>query len=442
MLEMDYRERVSLLIKLRDVVKENEKEIYKALEHDLGKPAYESYYTEIGLIYNEINYTLKFLKSWMQEKTLPTPFFHMPAVSTVVREPYGRVLIISPWNFPFQLSLIPLVNAWAAGNVVTIKPSEVSGHCEKVLYRMITENFHTSRVRVITGGPEITMDLLAKKFDFIFFNGSRRVGKIVYEKASELMTPVCLQMGGKTPAIVDENCNLEEAAKRIVHGKFVNCGQNALAPEYVLVPKKLKKKFVKLLDQYIEEFYGENPVESENYGSIINLQHFFRLLDLIEHQTIILGGEFDTMKVKISPTVVEEDSFCSEMMKDEIFGPILPILTYEGFDEAVEVIERFPTPPACYIFTKNRLHEEFIKNNYRCGSVCVNDIMLQGMTSHLPLGGVGSSGMGRYHGKAGYDTFSNIKSIVKKRNIANSSLRYPPYDKNKMPLLKRIMKSK
>ncbi len=441
-MDMDYRERVSLLIKLRDVVKEYEKEMMDALYEDLGKPPFECYSTEIGLIYNEINYTLKYLKSWMLEKTLPTPLFHMPAVSTVTREPYGRVLIITPWTFPFQLSLIPLINAWAAGNVVTIKPSEVSSHCEQVIKKMLTENFHTSRVRVFTGGPEATMDLLDKKFDFIFYCGSTRVGRIVLEKAAQQMTPVCLQMGGKTPAIVDENCNLEVAAKRIVYGKFINCGQNSLAPEYVLVPKKKKKEFIRYIDHYIKEFYGENPVNSPDYGKIINLFHFFRLLDLIEHQTIILGGEFDTVNLKISPTVVEEDSFCSEMMKDEIFGPILPIITYEGFDEAIEVIERFPSPPACYLFTRERSHEDYIKNNYRCGSVCINDIMIQGTTPFIPVGGVGNSGIGRYHGKAGYDTFSNIKGIMKKRSVTEVKLKFPPYDKNKMPLLRRLMRSK
>lgn len=436
---LDYRERINLLMKLRDVVKGYEQEIYRALAMDLGKSEFEAYESEIGLILTELNYTIKYLASWMKFKTVPTPFSHMPATSMVYREPYGKVLIISPWNYPFQLTLIPLIGAWAAGNEVTIKPSELSAYSEKVIYKMLTENFHTSRVRVMTGGLEVTMDLLDKKFDFIFFTGSTRVGHIVMKKASEQMTPVCLQLGGKSPCIVDKTCNLRLAAKRIVRGKFINCGQSSTAPEFVLIDETVKEKFVSYVDKYIHEFYGESPLKSKDYGKIINHVHFYRLMDLIEQQEIIIGGQFDIQTLQIAPTVVYEHSLCSEMMKTEIFGPILPIITYKTWEEAMDKIERFHHSPALYLFTRDKNHEEYVKNYCIAGSMCINDTMFQATTPYLPLGGVGNSGMGKYHGKAGFDTFSNIKSVMKRSNHGDHHVVYPPHAK-KMHLLKRILK--
>jgi aldehyde dehydrogenase (NAD+) len=436
---LDYRERISLLMKLRDVMKGYEKEIYQALKNDLGKSAFEAYETEIGLILVELNYTIKYLSSWMKFKTVPTPFSHMPATSMVYREPFGRVLIISPWNYPFHLTLIPLINAWAAGNEVTIKPSELSTASEKVIYEMLTENFHTSRVRVMTGGPETTMDLLEKKFDFIFFTGSTRVGKIVMQEAAKQLTPVCMQLGGKSPCVIDRSCNLKAAAKRIVRGKFVNCGQSSTAPEFVLIDETKKDDFIRYMQRYIWQFYGREPLKSPDYGKIINHIHFYRLMDLIEHQEILIGGEFDIQTLQIAPTVVAENSLCSNMMKTEIFGPILPILTYQTWEEAMDKIARFHHAPALYLFTKEKRHEEYIKNCCIAGSICINDTMLQATTPYLPFGGVGNSGTGRYHGKAGFDTFSNIKSVMKRSNSGESTVMYPPYAE-KMQLLKRILK--
>jgi len=436
---MDYRERINLLMKLRDVVRANEKNIYRALKEDMGKPEFEAYETEIGLVMEELNYTIKYLSSWMKYKTVPTPYFHMPASSMVYREPYGKVLIISSWNDPFQLTLIPLINAWAAGNQVTLKPSEVTGNSAKLIHDMLTENFHTSRVRVMLGGPEVTMDLLDKKFDFIFFTGSMSTGRIVMAKAAEQMTPVSLQFGGKTPCLVDDTCNLKAAARKIVRGKFLNCGQSSLAPEFVLIDEARKDKFLTYVKYYIKKFYGENPLESPDYGRIVNLEHFFRLLDLIEHQEIIIGGDFDTYQIKISPTVVMENSLCSDMMKTEIFGPILPILTYRTWEEAVDRIMRFQHAPAMYLFTKDKNHEEYIKNHYSAGSICINDVLMQAMTPYLPMGGVGSSGMGKYHGKAGFDLFSNVKSVMKRRNRAENRILYPPY-LDHIKWLKKILK--
>lgn len=435
---MEYRERLSLLMKLRDVIKGYENGIYDALYQDLMKSKFESYESEIGLILAELNYNIKYLSSWMKFKTVPTPMSHMPASSLVYREPYGRVLIISPWNYPFQLTLIPLIHAWAAGNQVTIKPSELSTASEKVIYKMLTENFHTSRVRVMTGGPEVTMDLLEKKFDFIFFTGSTRVGKIVMQKAAAHMTPVSLQLGGKSPCIVDNSCNLRMAAKRIVRGKFLNSGQSATAPEFVLIDETKKDAFLKYVDEYIHKFYGEEPLKSPDYGKIINHTHFYRLMDLIEHQEILLGGDFNLQTLQIEPTVVAENSLASEMMKTEIFGPILPVITYKTWEEAVDKIMRFHHSPALYLFTKNKEHEEFVKNECITGSICINDTMLQVTTPYLPFGGVGSSGMGKYHGKAGFDTFSNIKSVMKRSN-GGSRIMFPPF-KDKLPILKRILK--
>lgn len=436
---LDYRERINLLMKLRDVIKGYEKEIYRALEADLGKSAFEAYESEIGLILMELNYTIKYLSSWMKFKTVPTPLSHMPATSMVYREPYGRVLILSPWNYPFHLTLIPLIHAWAAGNQVTIKPSEIAEHSQKVIYEMLTENFHTSRVRVMTGGPKVTMNLLDKKFDFIFFTGSKRVGRIIMEKAASQMTPVCLQMGGKTPCIVDKTCNLRSAAKRIVRGKFLNCGQSSTAPEFVLIDESVKDAFIQYVRRYIRQFYGKEPLKSPDYGKIINHIHFYRLMDLIEHQEIIIGGEFDTMTLQIAPTVVYEHSLCSEMMKTEIFGPILPLITYQTWEEAIDKIDRFHHSPALYLFTKDKEHEEYVKNHCFAGSICINDTMLQAATTYLPFGGVGSSGTGKYHGKAGFDTFSNIKSVMRRSSAGGSSVMYPPFT-DKMQLLKKILK--
>ena len=436
---MDYRERINLLMKLRDVVRANEKNIYQALKADLGKPEFEAYESEIGLILSELNYTIKYLSSWMKFKTVPTPYFYMPAASMIYREPFGKVLIISPWNFPFQLTMIPLINAWAAGNDVTIKPSEIAGNSAKLIYDMLTENFHTSRVRVMLGGPEAAMDLLDKKFDFIFFTGSERGGRIVMEKAAKHLTPVSLQLGGKTSCLVDDSCNLRETAKKIVHGKFMNCGQSSLAPEFVLVSEAKKDRFLKYVEYYIMKFYGEDPLKSPDYGRIINLENFYRLLDLIEHQEILIGGDFDTFEIKISPTVVAEHSLCSDMMKTEVFGPILPIVTYRTWEEAVDRLMRFQKPPALYLFTRDKNHEEYIKNHFTAGSICINDTIVQTMSPFLPMGGVGSSGMGKYHGKAGFELFSNIKSVMKRNSTIDNRVTDPPYH-DKLHWLKRLLK--
>jgi aldehyde dehydrogenase (NAD+) len=289
------------------------------------------------------------------------------------------------------------------------------------------------------GGPEVTMDLLNKKFDFIFFTGSTRVGKIVMGKAAEQMTPVSLQLGGKSPCIVDDTCNLKNAAMRIVRGKFLNCGQSSLAPELVLVDEKVCDRFLFFLKKYITEFYGKEPIKSKDYGRIINMEHFFRLLDLIEQQELVIGGEYDTVNMKIEPTVVIEQSLCSDMMKTEIFGPILPILPYRTWEEAVDKVMRFHHAPAAYLFTKDKSREDFINEHMIAGSVCINDVMLQASTPYLPMGGVGNSGTGKYHGKAGFDLFSNIKSVMKRGNQGGSRIIFPPY-RDKLKLLKRIMK--
>lgn len=436
---LDYRERINLLMKLRDVVKAEEKRIYQALYDDLGKCEFEAYESEVGLILQELNYTMKYLSSWMKYKTVPTPFSYMPASSMIYREPLGRVLIIAPWNYPFQLTLIPLINAWAAGNKVTLKPSEIAGNSAKVLYEILTENFHTSRVRVMLGGPDVTNNLLNKKFDFIFYTGSQSEGKFVMQKAAEQMTPVSLQMGGKTPCIVDDTCHLKTAAKRIVRGKFLNCGQSSTAPEFVLVSENKKEELIQYLDYYIHKFYGSEPLKSPDYGRIINLENFFRLLDLIEHQEILIGGDFDTQTIQIEPTVVYENSMCSEMMKTEIFGPILPIMSYKTWKEAVDRVLRFQHTPALYLFTKNKKHEEEIKKKCLVGSICINDIQMQVTTPYLPMGGVGGSGIGKYHGKAGFDTFSNIKSVMKRGSQSGTNVPYPPFA-GKLRMLKRILK--
>ncbi len=436
---MDYRERVQLLRRLRDVIKENEKKIYEALYADLGKTKFEVYESELGPIFVELNYTIKYLSSWMKRKTVPTPYSHMPATSMVYREPYGKVLIISPWNAPFKMSILPLMHALAAGNQVILKPSEVCENSAKIIEEMLSKHFHTSIIRVLLGKKEVTMELLEQKFDFIFFTGSTRVGKIVMRKAAKQMIPVSLQLGGKSVCVIDRECNLKLASRRVIRGKFTNCGQSVLAPELVLLPETRIEEFISLLRQDIEKFYGKSPLESEDYGKIINLRQFYRLLDLLENQEILIGGDYDLERLKIEPTVVRETSFCSNLMKEEIFGPILPLISYRDWNEAMEYLSRFENPPAAYLFTKNKTREEFFCENVLAGSICINDVGMQGSTPYLPMGGVGSSGIGKYHGKAGFDLFSNIKSVMRKNSYTETRLFYPPF-RGKLKWVKKVFK--
>ena len=436
---MDYRERNNLLMKLRDVIKANEKKIYEALKKDLGKAKFEAYETEIGPILMELNYTMKYLTSWMQFKTVPTPFFHMPATSTVYRQPHGRVLILAPWNEPFVLSLIPLIHAWAAGNEVTLYPSGFAKESQKLLYEMLMNQFPISRIRVVTGGECEKEKLLEKEFDFMFCIGSRKEGQMVLEAAAKQMIPTAIQIYGKNPCIIDRECHLKYAARQIVWGKFLNCGQNVMAPDFVLIEESQKQEFLSYVERYIKKFYGEEPLKSVDYGKLVSQEHMYHLLDLMEHQEILLGGEVDISNNKISPTVVLETSLCSEMMKESILGPILPIMTYDGWEDGVEKLSRFPDTSAVYAFTKNKKHEEWLKEQCITGSLCINDVLVQGSSPYLPIGGVGAAGMGRFHGKAGFDTFSIIKSVMKRNPQGDSRIKHPPFA-GKLKMLKRILK--
>ncbi|RKD30545.1 aldehyde dehydrogenase [Thermohalobacter berrensis] len=431
--------RMEMLKHLKKVILENEKLILKALKDDLNKPPFEAYATEIGIVLDEIDYVIKNLKNWTKPKKVKTPIFHFLSKSFIYPEPYGVVLIIAPWNYPFQLVLSPLIGAIAGGNCAIIKPSEYSSNTSKILSKIINENFKSDFITVIEGGSEVNKSLLEQKFDYIFFTGSVRVGKIVMEAASKHLTPITLELGGKSPCIVDEEANIDLAAKRITWGKFLNAGQTCVAPDYLLVHKNIKEGLIKNIIKYIKEFYGDDPRKSPDYPRIINKKHFIRLSKLLEDGEIVYGGEVDEDDLYLSPTIIDNIDWNFEIMKDEIFGPLLPVLEYKDLDEVINKVNGKPKPLALYFFSNNKEKEKKVLEDIPFGGGCINDTIVHVASSYLPFGGVGNSGMGSYHGKASFDTFTHYKSILKKSNMFDINLRYPPY-RNKIKALKKILK--
>lgn len=431
--------RLRQLYRLKKIVKKHEKEVMAALKKDLNKADYEGYVSEIGLVYEEINYVMKHLYSWTREKLVPTPIVHFPSLSRVYSEPYGVVLIMSPWNYPFQLAVEPLVGAIAAGNCAIIKPSNYSPNTSDVIAAIIREAFDSSYVTVIQGGREANQDLLKEKFDYIFFTGSVSVGKVVMEAASKHLTPVSLELGGKSPCIVDKTANIRLAAKRIVWGKFLNAGQTCVAPDYLLVDSKVKDKLVYWMKKYISKFYGTDPSSNPDFPKIINEKHFNRLTGLMDSGKVIYGGKSNPVTCQIEPTLLDQVHFHSPIMQDEIFGPILPMIEYDNLFEAILEIKRYPKPLALYFFTRDIENEKYVLKNISYGGGCINDTIVHLATSYMPFGGVGNSGMGGYHGKASFETFSHKKSVLKKSNLIDIPLRYPPY-KDHLKYAKLILK--
>ena len=431
--------RLRQLDRLHKTILHYEAEILEALKKDLNKPDFEGYMTEIGMVYEEIRFVRKHLRRWARPKQVRTSAAQFPAVSRIYPEPYGTVLIMAPWNYPFQLALEPFIGAIAAGNCAIIKPSEYSPNTSMVIEQMIREAFPASYAFVVQGGREINQSLLSEKFDFIFFTGSPAVGRIVMEEASHYLTPVCLELGGKSPCIVDETANLRLAAKRIVWGKFLNAGQTCVAPDYLMVQETVKDELIHYIKKYIHQFYGENPCMNSDYVRIVNAKHFCRLLSLMESGEIIHGGRFHKERLQIEPTILDHVSWNSPVMEEEIFGPILPVLVYHDLREAISDINRHPKPLALYLFTNNKKHEQYVLKNASYGGGCINDTIVHLATSHMPFGGVGESGMGSYHGKASFDTFSHRKGVLKKSNFLDIPLRYPPY-RHSLSLLKKVMK--
>jgi aldehyde dehydrogenase (NAD+) len=434
---MDFR--INNLTKLKLAISKYEDEIMEALRLDLGKPAFEAYATEIGFVKDSINFMTKHLKKWAKQESVKSPIHQPFTKSFYLYEPYGTVLIIGPFNYPFQLLIEPMIGAMAAGNTVVLKPSEYTVHVEKVVKKMMAETFPSEYVTVITGGQEVTSALIHSKFDYIFFTGSVGVGKIVMEAAAKNLTPVTLELGGKSPAIVHKDANLKIAAKRIAWGKFINTGQTCIAPDYVYVHEAVKEKFLKLLSKYIQAFYGREIIKSKDYGRIVSKRHFDRLIGLIEQDKVYCGGHYDGDCLYIEPTVLRDVTWEDSVMSDEIFGPILPVLSYGSVKETFNVIQGHEKPLALYLFTENEKLQHYAMKYLPFGGGCINDTISHVASPYLPFGGVGHSGMGAYHGKDSFLTFSHRKSVIKKATWIDVPLIYPPY-RNKVKLVKKIMK--
>lgn len=421
--------RVEQLRRLQKVIKSNEAKINAALQEDLGKSAFEGYMCEVGLVLEELRYMIKYAYGLSRSRTVRTPLHQFAAKSYIQPEPYGNVLIMSPWNYPFLLTMGPLVDALAAGNTAIIKPSAYSPATSKVLQELIGECYESEYVAVITGGRAENQALLDEKFDYIFFTGSQAVGKVVMEKASRHLTPVTLELGGKSPCIVDETAKIDLAAKRIVFGKFLNCGQTCVAPDYVWVHESVKEELLQAITREIRKQFGANPLENQDYGKIISRKHFDRICSLIDESKVVFGGKTDDASLRVEPTVMDGVTWDDAVMGQEIFGPVLPILTFTDLEEVVRILQTKDSPLALYVFSRHQPSIDFVTQRVRYGGGCVNDTVIHLATTAMGFGGVGASGMGSYHGKCGFDTFSHMKSIVDKKNWLDFPMRYQPYKK-------------
>jgi len=426
------------LTQLLDVLLKNEKEIVSALYDDFKKPEFEAIVTETSYVISDLKHTIKNINKWAKAKWILPSLLNFPSSDYILSEPYGKVLIISPWNYPYQLALCPLIAAVAAGNQVVIKPSELTPNTSAIIFKIISEVFDKEHVDVIEGGIEVSQKLLVERWDYIFFTGSVSVGKVIAKAASEFLTPVTLELGGKNPCIIDKNCNIQLTAKRIVWGKFINAGQTCIAPDYLLVNSKVKVKLVAALKEEIILAYSENPEISKDFARIINSKNCKRLASFLENESILFGGQTNESDNYIAPTLLDEPKLESLVMKDEIFGPILPILSYENENEIDEIISNYEKPLALYVFSNNIKWAKNIVKKYSFGGGCINDTVIHFSNNRLPFGGVGHSGIGAYHGRMSFDTFTHKKAIVKKATWLDLPLRYAPY-KDKIKTLKKLL---
>ncbi|MEW6554459.1 MAG: aldehyde dehydrogenase [Actinomycetota bacterium] len=424
------------LEKLRSMIRQNKGRITRAAMEDLRKPPFEMFVSEIAFLLAEVDYALKKLDCWTSPSRVPGPLIFLWAECRIHPEPYGVTLIISPWNYPFMLLFAPLIGAVAAGNCTVLKPSEVSPHSSRVIAELIRDTFDPHHIAVIEGGMEVNGPLLEQEFDYIFFTGSTGVGKEVMKAAAENLTPVTLELGGKSPCIVDEYPRLRYAAQRIAFGKWLNAGQTCIAPDYVLVHHEMKPRLLEELIKAVRSFYGQDPRYSRHYSRIINDRHFERLTQLLGEGTIISGGEIDAGGLYIAPTIIDEPGWEAPVMCEEIFGPILPVISYHELDEAIGLVNSRPKPLALYFFSNDKRKQRRVLRDTSAGGVCINTTMLQESTQTLPFGGVGNSGMGAYHGKASFDTFSHCKGVFDQRLPLDMVLR-PPYPRSK--ILDRIL---
>jgi aldehyde dehydrogenase (NAD+) len=426
--------RLTQLRKLQAAVIAHQDQIVAAVQKDLSRAPYEAYF-ELNML-EELKTALKHLRQWVKPQRVDTPITVFPSSAWMQPQPLGVVLIISPWNYPFQSAFSPLVGAIAAGNCAIIKPSEHSAHTSAVMAKLIAEVFDPSYIAVVEGDVSVGQQLLTEKFDHIFFTGSNTVGRLVMQAAAQHLTPVTLELGGKSPCIVDRSVPIELAAKRIAWGKFINAGQTCVAPDYLLVDRAIKDQFVVALLKAIKELYGEDPAKSPDYGRVINQFHLDRLTALLANQKILVGGQADLSAKYLAPTVVDEVSWDNPLMAAEIFGPILPILTYDSLDEVIAEINQRPKPLALYIFTTDRAVQNKIVESTSSGGVVINEVIMQANLPSLPFGGVGASGMGKYHGRASFDTFSHARSYLKRSTLIDIDVRSAPYTAMKLRLIK------
>lgn len=426
---MDTAFRLKALKKLKKAVIDNADRIAEALSADLQKPLFESYTAETGYIVKEINFALKNLPRWAKRKKTRSIFFTLPSRNYIVNEPYGLAMIMGPWNYPFQLTFAPLVGAIAAGNCCLVKPSEIAEQSSALIASIINDTFEHNYIAAVEGDVKIARALLERKFDKIFFTGSPAVGKIVMEKAAQNLTEVTLELGGKSPCVVDSNVDPFLSAKRIIFGKFFNAGQTCITPDYVLVHKDIKEKLFHAMHNWLGHFYGTDPKTSPDYGRIINRKHFRRLKNYLADGAIIAGGEYDEAELYLAPTILEVNDLDKPVMQEEIFGPILPVIEYNGLDQVEEIIARNPNPLACYIFSNNRSNVERLTTRIPFGSGCINDTIIYTYNHHLPFGGRGGSGIGKYHGKYSFDAFSHQKAIMVRKFRLDPAIIYPPYKK-------------
>ena len=436
---LPYSTRRDALRKLYEAIKSHEKELQEALKEDLGKSPTESYMCETGLALSDITYTLRHLKRWMRPEHRCTPLQNFPARSRILKEPYGVALTMSPWNYPFLLLVSPLTGALAAGNCCVLKPSELAPATAGVITKMIEETFPAEMVAVVNGGVEESQALLNLDFDYIFYTGGASVGRIVMEKAARHLTPVTLELGGKSPVIITRSADLRLSARRIVFGKFLNAGQTCIAPDYVLCEQAVHEEFVSVLKEELAKMFGESPLDNPDYGKIINRRHFDRVARLIEPRKVIVGGETQKDRLRIAPTIMDHVDATDAVMQEEIFGPVLPIVIVNDTDEAFRFIQSRPHPLALYLFTKDKKMEQKFMNGLQFGGGCVNDVISHIAAHNLPFGGIGESGMGNYHGKESFLTFSHRKSVVKRGTWIDFPLRYQPYKTWKEKFIKKYL---
>ncbi len=421
--------RVDALRKLYDGVSGSEKEIHDALRKDLGKGGFESYMCETGLVLEEISYMLKHVRRFAGEKRVRTPLAQFHSRSYKKPSPYGVTLIMSPWNYPFMLTLSPLVDALTAGNTAVVKPSAYSPNTSEVIRQILAKCFEPQYVSVVTGGRAENTCLLHEHFDYIFFTGSQSVGKEVMRSAADHLTPVTLELGGKSPCIVDQTANIKLAARRIVFGKYLNCGQTCVAPDYIYCHRSVRDRLIKEMQKQIRKQFGKKPLDNKDYGKIINEKHFDRILGLIDKEKVVFGGNCDRDALRIEPTVMDNVTFSDAVMQEEIFGPVMPVLTFDSLDEVIRNVNAMPHPLALYLFTSSKTAAKKVTARCGFGGGCINDTIIHLATTEMGFGGFGESGMGSYHGKTGFDTFTHYKSIVDKKTWPDLPMRYQPYRK-------------